>query len=342
MAYRLLLADDSVTIQKVVELTFSDEDFAIVAVGDGNVAYEKIRATKPDIILSDVIMPGLNGYDLCAKVKQDPQLRGIPFLFLKGTFESFDEERAMAVGSDGFIMKPFESQELISRVKELVAKAQAAAAAPAPAPAPAVSAAPIPPPPPPVEVDLGIEAEPTLGEFAEEPTVNAFEGLESFTSEFSGFGDTIAEPAVAEPAAEEDLWSEVKITDHPIPPATPGPTAQEAFTGPEFPAVDQGFMEEVMPQEPPPAAVEPARPALVPEMVFPAAPVTAATPSVSADLVERILASSIEEVIREIAPDIIREVTRRVISDVVWEVLPEAAERLITKEIDRLTGGAPR
>ncbi len=143
MAHKLLLADDSVTIQKVVELTFSEEDFTIVATGDGDPAYERIRSDRPDVILSDVNMPGMNGYDLCAKVKQDPALSGIPFLFLRGTFESFDEARASAVGADGFIVKPFESQELINRVKELV-QAPRPAAAPPPARA---DAPPVPKPP---------------------------------------------------------------------------------------------------------------------------------------------------------------------------------------------------
>jgi CheY-like chemotaxis protein len=123
MTQRILLADDSVTIRKVVELTFSDEDFAIDAVGDGEQALERARAARPDIIISDVAMPGLDGYELCRRVKADPALQAVPFLFLKGTFESFDEEKANSCGADGFIVKPFESQEMIARVKEMIARA---------------------------------------------------------------------------------------------------------------------------------------------------------------------------------------------------------------------------
>jgi CheY-like chemotaxis protein len=133
MTQRILLADDSVTIRRVVELTFSDEDFAIDAVGDGEQALERARAARPDIIISDVAMPGLDGYELCRRVKADPGLQAVPFLFLKGTFESFDEEKANSCGADGFIVKPFESQEMIARVKEMIAQA---------APAPAREAAP--------------------------------------------------------------------------------------------------------------------------------------------------------------------------------------------------------
>ena len=123
MTHRILLADDSATIRKVVELTFSDEDFAIDSVGDGAQAFEHARAPRPDIIISDVIMPGLNGYELCQRFKTDPDLQSVPFLFLKGTFESFDEEKARSCGADGFIVKPFESQEMIAKVKELIGRA---------------------------------------------------------------------------------------------------------------------------------------------------------------------------------------------------------------------------
>ncbi|MDB4285284.1 response regulator [bacterium] len=127
---KILLADDSVTIQKVVELTFSDEESRVITAGDGVTALERIRSDRPDIILSDVNMPGMNGYELCQQVKTDSDLGSIPFLFLKGTFESFDEDKARQCGADGFMVKPFESQELIRKVKELVEKSGAAAPPP--------------------------------------------------------------------------------------------------------------------------------------------------------------------------------------------------------------------
>ena len=130
MKHRILLADDSATIRKVVELTFSDEDVAIDSVGDGAQALEHARAQHPDIIISDVVMPGLNGYELCQQVKADPGLQSVPFLFLKGTFESFDEEKALACGADGIIVKPFESQDMIAKVKNLIEKSVRGASPP--------------------------------------------------------------------------------------------------------------------------------------------------------------------------------------------------------------------
>ena len=141
MKKKLLLADDSVTIQKVVQITFSHDDYDLTVVDNGDIAYEKARSQRPDLILADVFMPGKNGYELCAAVKNDPSLATVPVLLLTGTFEPFDEAKARSVGADRWIAKPFESQSLIACVEELLAlAAQTPAIAPPafiPTPAPA-------------------------------------------------------------------------------------------------------------------------------------------------------------------------------------------------------------
>src|SRR6266545_4067021 len=86
-----------------------------------------------NLLLADVVMPRKNGYEVCEAVKGDPGLRHIPVLLLAGTFEAFDESRARQARADGHIAKPFESQALINKVKELTGgKAAASAGAPAP------------------------------------------------------------------------------------------------------------------------------------------------------------------------------------------------------------------
>ncbi|HEY2091792.1 MAG TPA: response regulator [Thermoanaerobaculia bacterium] len=144
MAKRILLADDSITIQKVVELTFSDGDYEVVAVNNGAKAIQKLAEMRPDVILSDIIMPEKNGYEVCEFVKSHPEYRTIPVVLLTGTFEPFDPDRADKAGCDAVVTKPFESQSLIHKVDELIqaaqhsasAAAEAAAAPPAPAPVP--------------------------------------------------------------------------------------------------------------------------------------------------------------------------------------------------------------
>ena len=118
---KLLLADDSITIQKVVNLTFADEDVEVVSVSDGNSALDKLREDAPDIVLADVNMPGLTGYEICAQIKARDFDDQIPVVLLVGSFEPFDEEEAERVGADGYLTKPFQSiSQLVNKVSELL------------------------------------------------------------------------------------------------------------------------------------------------------------------------------------------------------------------------------
>lgn len=120
MPYKLLLADDSVTIQRVIELTFANEDVQVLTAGDGEQAITRIEADRPDIVLADIGMPKRSGYDVAAFVKGHPELAHIPVLLLTGAFEPVDEARAQATGCDGVLVKPFEPQHVIARVRELL------------------------------------------------------------------------------------------------------------------------------------------------------------------------------------------------------------------------------
>ena len=118
MTKTILLADDSVTIQKVVELTFMDEDFRISAVSNGAEAIARLGESKPDVVIADVHMPGADGYEVCRRSKE--LYASVPVLLLVGTFEAFDADEAIGCGADGHLKKPFDSQELMRRVRELV------------------------------------------------------------------------------------------------------------------------------------------------------------------------------------------------------------------------------
>ncbi|MCA1591583.1 MAG: response regulator [Acidobacteria bacterium] len=119
---KLLLADDSTTIQKVVSLTFSDEGMEVIAVGDGDQAMRQLEdGTIPDIVLADVLMPGLSGYEVCRRIKSDSRFRHIPVVLLVGTFESLDEAEARRAGADEILTKPFQSiRDLVSKVGTLL------------------------------------------------------------------------------------------------------------------------------------------------------------------------------------------------------------------------------
>ncbi len=147
MPHRILLADDSLTIQKVIELTFSGTEFELKAVGNGDLALPLLESFLPDIVLADCVMPGKTGYELCEEIKRRPGGRYVPVVLLTGTFEPFDKPRAEHAGADSCVTKPFDSQGLASLVRDLVKRAaeDRAAAPPEPPPAPE----PPPPPPPP-------------------------------------------------------------------------------------------------------------------------------------------------------------------------------------------------
>ena len=106
MSKSILLADDSATIRKVIELTFSDTDFHVESVASGEQALAKLEVMRPDLVLADVVMPEPSGYELCRRIKSSE--RPVPVLLLAGTFEAFDHEQARERGADGCLLKPFE------------------------------------------------------------------------------------------------------------------------------------------------------------------------------------------------------------------------------------------
>ena len=143
MPKKILLADDSITIQKVISITFAAESYELTIVGDGDSAVRKAREIAPDLVMADVAMPGKTGYEVCEAIKNDPQLKDTPVLLLAGTFEPLNKDEALRAGADDSIVKPFESQELLDKVKDLLDKAEARQrAVSAPVVAPVQQAAP--------------------------------------------------------------------------------------------------------------------------------------------------------------------------------------------------------
>jgi len=169
MSRKILLADDSVTIQKVIELTFMDEDYEVKAVSNGDEALAALPEVRPDFVIADVHMPGANGYEVCRRSKE--MRPDVPVLLLVGTFEPFDEGQARAAGADSFLKKPFDSQELLQRVQDLLTS-RAGAPPPLPPPLPARPFD-IQEPPPTLELDATpfrpVAAEPDWGAFQLEP-----------------------------------------------------------------------------------------------------------------------------------------------------------------------------
>jgi CheY-like chemotaxis protein len=220
MSRKLLLADDSITIQKVIGITFVNEDFELSVVDNGDAALEKALAERPDLILADVFMPGKNGYELCAAIKAEPSLSRVPVLLLTGTFEPFDEVKAKNVGADGWISKPFESQALVSRVEELLEQAEAE---------PSISAEPEPLPLAASESDFAAVEADMWEEFGTVPSASSASvesvpdavSVETEDADFSHIFDSKDEaPATAVGAGQsvEDIWGDISFVDEDLSP----------------------------------------------------------------------------------------------------------------------------
>jgi CheY-like chemotaxis protein len=218
MPKKLLLADDSVTIQRVIELTFADEDVSVTAVGDGRQAIDHLRSERPDIVLADVGMPERDGYEVAAFIKSDPQLAHIPVILLTGAFEPLDEARARSVGCDGVLVKPFEPQMVINRVKELLNSRRLAPPAAPPVTAATVRKAAI------ISDDLDARLAPPPGTTETTKTTDTleayFDRLDAAFANMSGpAARTTAAPGA--PAAGEDLTAAISELHEPPPQRTP-------------------------------------------------------------------------------------------------------------------------
>jgi len=116
MRQTILLADDSPTIQRLVNQTFADTRFDIVTVNNGDAAIRKFDEIEPDVVLADIYMPGKNGYEVCAHIRSHATLSSTPVILLVGAFDAFDEAIANRAGAAAHITKPFEPRALVELV----------------------------------------------------------------------------------------------------------------------------------------------------------------------------------------------------------------------------------
>src|SRR5437660_10275907 len=112
--------DDSATMREVIKIAFRRENITVITAGDAASAIAQFEQTPPDAVITDVIMPDQDGYSVCSQVKQHPQFKGTPVILMSGVVNKNVADRAVAVQADELIRKPFQPQELISRVKSLL------------------------------------------------------------------------------------------------------------------------------------------------------------------------------------------------------------------------------
>jgi DNA-binding response OmpR family regulator len=117
---RILTVDDEIQNLELLEAMLTSAGYEVCLAHEGEEALRLARERKPDLILLDLMMPGLSGFEVCARVKTDPQTGGIPVLFVTALNQISDKERAMAAGGDDFLTKPFQRTELLARVEALL------------------------------------------------------------------------------------------------------------------------------------------------------------------------------------------------------------------------------
>lgn len=142
MPIKILLADKSITIQKVVEMLFSGKEYEVLCVSDGETALGEAQRVMPDVVLADVDLPRIDGYSFAARLKQEAALARTPVILMMSRDDVFDANKASQASIIDHIAKPFESQELIGKVRKAVSAAAPRLAEPAAAAARPVSAAP--------------------------------------------------------------------------------------------------------------------------------------------------------------------------------------------------------
>ncbi len=342
MSRRILLADDSVTIQKVIELTFMDGDYEVRAVGNGDEAVSLLSSFEPDVVIADVHMPGANGYEVARRAKALRNDR--PVLLLVGTFEPFDEGESRASGADRYLKKPFDSQELLQIVDDLISSGPAAALPPAP---PSFADDPFP----------GLSAAAPLAAPAAEPFGSFSPGFAAPATReadpFPAFSTPVAPPAPA--VAPEPIFG---FADEPAPDAEPSylPPAEPVWStfdveeANALPPLDEsdlgvrGEPETFFDISAEPIAATPAfEPAPVPPVVpvepVWSAPVAAAAPAPSPAAAPAPIPSGYELTdvdVDRIARRVIELIGDRPVRDIAWEVIPDLAEVVIRDRIREL------
>ncbi|MCK6590872.1 MAG: response regulator [Polyangiaceae bacterium] len=302
MAITLLAVDDSVTMRKVLEITFAGPDFRVVTANSPDVALQKLKTDKPDLVISDITLEPKSGYELCKAIKQ--LAPGTPVLLLSSKQSQFDAVKGSQAQADDHMDKPFDTQQMIDKVKKMLqargeAKQQAGAAA-----ASGITA----PGPRPVLPATGPAAIPSAT-----PTSAVTTPQRQKTLIYTPGGGPAPGPAPG---------GAVRPTTAVTPAGKPGPM-------PTSPTPSAG-----LPRQRPSGPMD--RPEMRP--AAPQATAMAATAGATAAQVNGQMAEKLEGLgLTPTQVDAVLALSREVVERVVWEVVPVLAETIIKEEIARLT-----
>lgn len=370
MPIKILLADKSITIQKVVEMLFSGKEYEVLCVSDGETALSEAKRVKPDVVLADVDLPRIDGFSFAQRLKQDAALARTPVILMMSRDDVFDANKAGQASIVDHIAKPFESQELIGKVRKAVsASPPSAEPAAAAAPRPAQAAQPQKPPvaPPASAASTKPAARPKQA-----PPANIFDIIQEAPSH-ADLKRTSPSPAEEEGVFEVEPVVEVeeplaREVERALPVGEKAVEEMRAGLGlsgkgrqaqPEIVNFESLDMATASADEYRPQQASPRRPApdpFVPREYVPPSPepgTAAPMAAMSEERLRRIAEETIsrvageyfksaspikvsEEMVRRGIEETVSKIAREVIEKVAWEVIPDLAEMLIKAEIERL------
>ena len=340
MSKTILCTDDSATMQKVAEITFAATEYRHVGARSVDEALKLARSEKPALILADAVMPGKNGYDLCRAVKSDNELSGIAVLIMCGNSQAYDGGRGEAAGADGHVTKPWDTQVMLDKVAETLARvdaegaarlgegmgaAAAAAAAAAGSPGPAGKSPRAPTPPP---MSTAPARAPSAAPVAPPRAPSS---------------GPVAAPRAATPPP-------VMPNNMPQPPRSATIMGMPTFPMPPAEASALGAAPVAMPPAPAPAPA-PSAPLVRAAGSSNDGPSPMRPPMIKGTPQRRLRLVPISEVAAQVAGEhgldldsaelqALVKLSREVVERIVWEVVPDLAETIIKQNLDRLTARA--
>jgi CheY-like chemotaxis protein len=336
MSKTILCTDDSATMLKVAEITFAATEYRYVGARTVDDALRLARSEHPALILADAMMPGKNGYDLCRAIKSDSDLSSIPVLIMCGNSQAYDGGRGESVGADGQVTKPWDTQVMLDKVAETIARidsegaarlGEGIGAAAAAAAAPAVGRSPRAPTPPPM---ASAPAPSAPRPPSSVPLVPARAP--------SAAGAT--RPATPVPVVPPSM--------QPQPPRSATIMGMPTFPMP--PAESMGAAPAAAPSSPP-VAPSPSAPPVRAAGSANDGTAPARPPMIKGQPQRRLRLVPISEVAAQVASEhgidvdspemqALVKLSREVVERIVWEVVPDLAEMIIKQNLDRLTARA--
>jgi len=120
MAHRILIVDDEPSIVISLQFLMTREGYEVALAGDGEAALQAIQANPPDLVILDVMMPKLNGFDVCQRIRSDPRWQAVRVLMLTAKGREVEMARGLALGADAYVTKPFSTKDLVAEVRRLL------------------------------------------------------------------------------------------------------------------------------------------------------------------------------------------------------------------------------